>query len=456
MATKRSVFLGFVMVLLFACRKNDAPVNALPEDERWILDSMQMYYYWNEQMPSQPASSSPAATFFKSLLHPADRFSYLEDPSVVRTEYSSFAYYGFEYELITLQHMPGKLFGVVTLVVPGSASARKGLKRGDCFTAVNNIPINAVTAVQVTGLLKQGQGVQLQLAIVDGSLLIGKETLYIPIAHFQEQPVYIARVFGDAAKKTGYLFYNYFDSRFDKKLLDSIGKLKAAGVAELILDLRYNPGGDVSAAAKISAVVAPVGADQLFVVYEANKNGGRFNNSFQETMRENDWLPNDFATVSQYRLSLTRVIVLTTKATASSAELVINALRPYIPVIQIGGQTLGKDMAGFAISDQRVPQKVPYILHPLVFKLYNASGHGDYPNGLSPDYPVDEFSKFPLQEFGSPEDPLISKALEITGTAPVIAARTTARQVAVGHEYSSAGARSRSLPAVGKRKFKKQ
>jgi len=444
---------GLLLLSLIACKKKDADTAPLPEGQQWIADSMRLYYYWNEQLPAKPAAQSSAESFFRSLLVPVDRFSYLDDPSVVKDSYSSFAYYGFEYELITLPQLPGRLVGVITLVVPGSSSAQRGLKRGDCFSVVNTISLEQSTSQQIIQLLKKGQGVTFQRVEVMNNTIVNKDMIVIPVAHFREQPVHLTRIFGDASKKTGYLFYNYFDGAFDKRLLDSIGKLKVAGISELILDMRYNPGGDVSSAAKLATVLAPVQANQLFVVYKANRNGGLFNSSFQETMSENNNTPTDFATVSNYRLPLQRVIVLTTSSTASAAELLINNLRPYIPVIHIGTATMGKDMASFAIDDQRVPKKIPYILHPLVFKLYNAQQRGDYANGLQPDHTVDEFANFPLAPLGSPADPLIKKALEITGTAPIIAGRQSTGTLST-HVYSSAGKRSDATLPVSTKKFR--
>lgn len=116
--------------------------------------------------------------------------------------------------------------------------------------------------------------------------------------------------------------------------------------------------------------------------------------------------------------------MLTTASTASAAELLINNLRPYLNVVQIGAKTMGKDMASFAIADFRTPKPINMVLHPLVFKLYNARDIGDYGSGLTPDYPVDEFTVLPLVPFGDPSDPMLKKALELVGVYPMVAAKS--------------------------------
>jgi C-terminal processing protease CtpA/Prc len=41
-------------------------------------------------------------------------------------------------------------------------------------------------------------------------------------------------------------------------------------------------------------------------------------------------------------LKLTKIYILTTKSSASASELVINGLKPYMDVVQIGDVTTGK------------------------------------------------------------------------------------------------------------------
>ncbi|MFC0516371.1 S41 family peptidase [Mucilaginibacter angelicae] len=437
-ANTRSLFfyLMLIMVTALSCKKENVISGNLSAEQKWILDSMRVYYYWNETLPKNPSENNSSTSFFKSLLNSADRFSYLDDPDEVKTEYSSFGYYGFDYALLSNAAAPGGLIATVTLVVPGSAAYKAGLKRGDFFTAVNDIIINNASSSNVQHVLKQGNPIKLQLANLSAGIFTNAGILNLSALYFTEQPVYITKTFNSAGKKTGYIFYDAFNGVFDRNMLDSLTKLEAAGISNLIIDLRYNPGGDVSSAAKIAGALTAADANQIFVIYQANKNGGRSNRTFQQTMLENDYQPQSFSEIKSRRLSLQKVIILTTAATASSAELLINTLKPYASVIQIGQTTIGKDMASFAIADGRKPASVNLVLHPLVFKLYNANGTGDYSKGLAPDYEADEFAGLPLKQFGDPADPLLNQALKLTGnlttasvtknkTTPNLAANTT-------------------------------
>ena len=60
----------------------------------------------------------------------------------------------------------------------------------------------------------------------------------------------------------------------------------------------------------------------------------------------------------------------------------INALRPFIPVVIVGDRTYGKPVGQYAI---------PFcdkILAPVSFQLRNANGEGDFFDGLPADCPA--------------------------------------------------------------------
>lgn len=406
------ILLVFTVFLLFVACEKDMPGPSLSENNQWILDSMRVYYYWNEQLPRHPVDQQTPSSFFNSLLNPADRFSFIINPSESKTEYSSFAWYGFEYRMLELA---GKVAAVVTLVVPGSPADQAGLKRGDFFISVNDVHFNTSTMKDTERLLRLGNGIRLGLATLSAGNWEQAATVTINTSRFTEQPVYLVKTLEGNGKKAGYIFYNQFAGSYDYRILEAIGSFKSQGISNLILDLRYNPGGDVSSATKIAAVLSGCRADDAFVVYQANKNGGRRTSTFQQTMNETSYGPQSFSDLLGYRAGVDRVIILATGATASAAELLAIALRPYTNVVLIGAPTMGKDMASFAIEDHRQPKQTNIVLHPLVFKLYNAQGEGDYASGLRPDYAIDEFSLLPLRPFGDTEDPLLKKALELSG-----------------------------------------
>ena len=73
------------------------------------------------------------------------------------------------------------------------------------------------------------------------------------------------------------------------------------------------------------------------------------------------------------------MIVIATRASASASELVINGLRPFVPVVIVGDRTYGKPVGQYLL---------PFcdkVLAPVSFSLVNANGEGDYFDGLPVD-----------------------------------------------------------------------
>jgi len=102
------------------------------------------------------------------------------------------------------------------------------------------------------------------------------------------------------------------------------------------------------------------------------------------------------------------IIFLTTSKTASSSELLINALKPYANVSIIGTKTRGKPV-GMRLA--HLGDKLIYWL--INFSFYNANGVGDYYNGLTPTCEVDDTLSYSR---GDTKDNLLYNALKYLET----------------------------------------
>ncbi|KIO77129.1 hypothetical protein TH53_10820 [Pedobacter lusitanus] len=407
----KTLLLYFLVFSLYGCRKSenkpDYPAGSQENINSWILDSMKVYYYWNTSLPANPSLAVDPVTFFKGIKNGSDRFSALVNPDFPESYPPSLVHIlGFDW--ITLQTGSGKVQTVVSLVVPDSRAAGKGLVRGDMIKTINGtIPTADNIAVLTSNSIAQ-QSADLEIEGKTGVVRISRLTN-------SEDPVYTYKVFQSAGKNYAYLFLNSFEDAALAQIKKAFTYFKEQHAQELILDMRYNPGGSVPVAAALATMIASnTTTGALFVEYRGNSKAGSRKSSFgTEIQRLQGALRTDFIELSGYRLGLNRVFILTGTHTASAAELLINSLRPYITVIQSGQQTLGKDMASFVIKDYRNPQIVPkWEIYPMIFKLFNAAGKGDYSNGLMPDQLADELSSLPLKPFGDPADPLVQSCLE--------------------------------------------
>jgi C-terminal processing protease CtpA/Prc len=191
--------------------------------------------------------------------------------------------------------------------------------------------------------------------------------------------------------------YNSFIGNFDDELNQAFGELKSEGVEELVLDLRYNGGGDVDSAVDLASMITGQFEGEIFMkemwnatyqAYFEENAPERLLNLFDSKIRTGE---------SINSLNLSKVYILSTASTASASELIINGLEPYINVIQIGETTTGKFQASVTLYDSEdfskdsgVNENHTYALQPLVLKSANANGKSDYFNGLDPDVELSE------------------------------------------------------------------
>jgi C-terminal processing protease CtpA/Prc len=418
----RWLMAGLSLLGSMGCRKaNHRPEFPSVSSESvnsWVLDSMQVYYYWNAALPDYIKFKQKPADFFKKIIDHSDRFSALVNPDLPES-YPPSLVHTMGFDLISVQNGDGTVATMVNLVVPGADADVKGLHRGDMIKTIDGVTPTAANISTLTAKVIESRTAVLQIAHGAAPLTIGR-------LRNSEPPVYLYKVLHSGAKSYGYLFLNSFEDAALNPLLESFSYFKQQQVQELILDLRYNPGGSVPVAAALASMIAGSAREtDVFVDYRGNSKAGVKKRSFaDELARLPQSIRKSFAQLSAYRLGINRIFILSGNHTASAAELTINALKPYLNVIQLGGKTLGKDMASFVIKDYRNPQVVPkWEIYPMVFKLYNAAGKGDYSSGLVPDQPVEELSVLPFKPFGDLSDPLIRQCLVVSGGAIISALR---------------------------------
>lgn len=401
--------------------------------DRWIDDTMRVWYYWAKEMPESKNLNyfQAPATFFKSLLYSSDKFSSIDslnvttsNRSIGSTNYS----YGMEYSVTKVNDTA--YYAHVLYTVVDSPAEEAGLQRGDWVMSFNGVPLTKQNYTALLGgsaaeiVVGRYDAEQKQVVAVDDNPRHLSEARSI-----DDNPVYCVKVFDVNATRVGYLAYNHFTpgatysataqgsaTNYDDALRQASTQLAAAGIDELVLDLRYNNGGYVSCAQLLATLLAPASAlGQPMATLE-------YNAHFQPVE-----ILLDTSRIGQgTNLDLKRLFVLTTGETASASEMVMNCLKPYMDVVQIGTTTVGKNMG--ARSFDNVEQMVS--ITPMICKIYNALGESDYDKGFSPTNTaliVDE-NKFLANFFplGTPDEALLSTALSyIAGeTESVVATRS--------------------------------
>jgi len=216
--------------------------------------------------------------------------------------------------------------------------------------------------------------------------------------------------------------YNGFYANYDAQLNNAFGELKAAGVTDLVLDLRYNGGGSIRTASYLGSMITGQFTGELFAkqqwnaklqaYYESN-NPQALVNLFSDKLSDG---------TSINHLNLNRVYIIATGSTASASELVINCLKPYVDVTIIGETTVGKNVGSVTLYDSSdftkrdVNGSHRYAMQPIVLRTVNKAGFGEYSSGIPPT--VEQKENYAnLGIIGDPTEPMLAEAIaNINGT----------------------------------------
>ncbi|WP_297333207.1 S41 family peptidase [Flavobacterium sp.] len=411
----------------------DMDDNAVPVND-FIWKGLNLYYLWQPEVPELADDrfanqaqlndylegfSSPES-LFNNLLYQRgeiDRFSVIfSDYRVLESALQGVVKSnGVEFGLVYYPNSETQIFGYVRYILPDSDAAGKDIQRGDIFYAVDGTALN----VDNYQSLLSRDTYTLNLATYNGgNITPTDESVTLTKAEYAENPVYTTNVVTEDEKVIGYLMYNGFFSNYDDELNAAIGQLKAQGINELVLDLRYNSGGSVRTATYLASMITGQFNDDIFAqeqwnpklqAYFEDENPAALQDRFTNQLSNGTAINN---------LNLTTVYILTTRSTASASELIINCLRPYIDVVVIGDVTTGKNVGSVTLYDSpnfsrnNVSGSHTYAMQPIVLKIINAEGFGEYSSGLEPDLLLKEdFDN--LGVLGSPEEPLFAAAINM-------------------------------------------
>lgn len=407
------LMLFLTLTISVSCQSDDTP--KIYEEgtneyiNQWMYQQMKKYYYWSNTIPGQGDLSSYPKEYFAQLLQHDDPFSYAIHPSIAQTFPKRMkGLYGFDISFVVHQ---GVVYGVVLYVLSDSPAYNSGIKRGMLIKAINGTVLNQENYEGLyNDLVDNEQG---QLEVVEYSAETGFSTPR-QVNIFQgftfSQPI-LHRVIDKGENKVGYIEISHFDSGMAQSLLEIFLEFKNQSVNNVVVDLRYNGGGDVSSAAALSIILAPViQAGDLFITFKGNKNGGNVSQSFQEALEMNE-SQLSFQELRNAHFPIEKLYILCGSHTASASEIIINNLKPYMEVVTIGEKTVGKDVAGFAIEDNRISGELGWVLYPAIYKLYNADNEGNYSTGITPTIELDELSGLQIFPLGDPNESLLQMAL---------------------------------------------
>lgn len=215
--------------------------------------------------------------------------------------------------------LPGRVLVLQTL--PGTPSEKAGMSPGDEILAVNNYRLDRLESEQIIELLTESKQKPAQLVVRrPGSVRL----LELELTPENMQASSVERVFA-LQPGIGYIRVSAFEEKTAQQIHDGIDKLGGNKLKGLVLDLRNNPGGLMTAALETASFFLAPGQ----VILSAK---GR---NVAETIEK---VPPDN---KPYKFP---VAVLVNGKTASASEIVAGALQDHDRATIVGEPSFGKGL----------------------------------------------------------------------------------------------------------------
>jgi hypothetical protein len=390
------------------------PLTCSATDQKaWLASYMDDWYFWTASSPKPaPGPYADALAYLEALRYtgtdsrfPADRWSYTQGSDAFNSFFTNGMALGYGMAVAGLElSKDGSKPLYVRYVDPGSPAAAAGIQRGDRVTQIAGRAASEVVAADDFSALTASAPGQ-TLAITTTRAGSPQFSGLLTAASYNLVPITGTAVLqSPAGRKLGYVAVKDMISQALSPADAAFAQFKAAGVADVVLDLRYNGGGLVSTGATLAGYIAGSrGAGLNYATLLYNDKHSASNTSFP------------FA-VPGAALSLPRVFVLMGRRTCSASEQVINGLRGAgLNVVTIGETSCGKPV-GFQ------PATYCSTVYSIVnFESINQLGAGRYFSGFAPTCPVAE--DFTVAQ-ASGADPLMAAAVRYAdgGACPTASA----------------------------------
>ena len=358
-------------IFFVSCEKdNGNNFNSDIEARNEFYNLMNEWYYWYEVMPQvdKELYKNPYQLLEAMRYLPDDHYSFiasLEDiENMLEGKYIG---YGFAHK----KDSEGK--SRILYVYEDSPLYSYGVDRGYIITKINGAALDENSNLsELLGANEVGVTNTIEFRSTSDSVF----QVTVAKKEIQKNSVIYYDTLDVNGTVVGHMVYDEFIDPSYTEFDETFAYFNSTGVEEMIIDLRYNPGGLTDVLSYLANLITGPSTDgDLFLRYQHNNKKSAYNDNILFEQQANS-------------VDVSRVVFITSRGTASASEALINCLKPYLDVKIVGDSTYGKPvgMYIFTYSD--------WAFLPIVFKIVNANGEGDYFFGIPPDYECeDDISK---------------------------------------------------------------
>lgn len=381
---------------------------------KWIHKTMRLYYYWADSIPTNMDDAMELAPedFFRKLLNKSDRFSWINNSIDSNNEalYGKMLNKGFEYMLFYSDTTKHNLIAEVIYTYPKSYAEEQGIKRGWGFDTIDGRKMNVDNYMELLAVPESEYNFQ----YLNNEGTINTTSVSVKGENIALNPILKSKVISCGDHKVGYLCYRQFKADdgdscgiYKKELLENFMDFKKKGIDNLVLDIRYNPGGDLELCVTLGSLIVPrIDSTQVALKIQYNK---KLNDAYSSIGMENEvHFENNLDCYIGDKLK--NIIIITGPNTASASEDLINMLLPYKKITLIGQTTVGKNYGSQSIVS--TDNRIKWVIQPIIMKIFNSADKSDFESGFKPDIEIDE-KVYVMKEFGDPNEPLLAAALDI-------------------------------------------
>ena len=310
-------------------------------------------YYYGEEISTNDLQNGIYKGMVKALNDPYSEY-YTEEELEDALNSSKGISYGIGAYVTLNQEMD---MAMIAGVMEGTPAKEAGLRDGDVIYKVDGEETRGLSVSEVVALVKGKENTTVHLTIYREG-----EPDFLEMDIVRSKLIETETVQSGMLEDTdniGYLRIGEFDAVTVDQFNEAMAELNASGMKGLILDLRSNPGGDLSAVVDIARRILPEG----LIVYTEEKSGKR----------------TEYTCDGTHEIQIP-MVVLVNQYSASASEILAGAIKDYNKGTLIGVTTYGKGIV------QRILRLDDSTAIKLTVSAYfTPSGKNIHGTGIEPD-----------------------------------------------------------------------